>query len=439
MSREKEKLFVTWFKYVIVVFAIFYPPYISCSKTESFLHYINPSIVKQYPPTRPRHQIEYFKGEYIKGRESEIHKRFQGDKVFQIEPSDAIDVAKYSQPALSHQDNHSLTVKVPSMTVSTVKLPLPTQYSDIPNLPEQTVPSKIVPNNASKSIRDSRYIESSLDKNSNLPKSSLENDYKLQNEGMADIQSDMGFDEESSLKTSQSKNNFSDIDSHMLPVPSDAILSYQTPSVDIESDSISEIDALHETKEKVINISSQYSGKPILTFSNSVILNTDSPEYRTEQTNTYNNYHHVGVLNLTESIEDVLSTSTIPSMYDEGNFSSNVPFYKNESGKLSSGTVAGIVIAVLVCVTLLSSSVIYLLYKKYNGKCTSVVESKFNTDNCGYLDDSLRSSIYLNNHIELPKESSEEMSSLDNDSFLNSLETMTIQNYWADNSKNTKV
>lgn len=37
------------------------------------------------------------------------------------------------------------------------------------------------------------------------------------------------------------------------------------------------------------------------------------------------------------------------------------------------------------------------------------------------------------------QESSEEMTSLDNDSFLNSLETMTIQNYWADNSKNTKV
>lgn len=48
-------------------------------------------------------------------------------------------------------------------------------------------------------------------------------------------------------------------------------------------------------------------------------------------------------------------------------------------------------------------AVIYLLYRKFNGKCTSVVESKFNSDNCGYLDDSLRSSIYLNNHIELPK------------------------------------
>lgn len=31
------------------------------------------------------------------------------------------------------------------------------------------------------------------------------------------------------------------------------------------------------------------------------------------------------------------------------------------------------------------------------------------------------------------------MYSLDNDSFLNSLEAMTIQNYWTDNVKHTKL
>jgi len=37
------------------------------------------------------------------------------------------------------------------------------------------------------------------------------------------------------------------------------------------------------------------------------------------------------------------------------------------------------------------------------------------------------------------QENSEEMYSLDNDSFLNSLEAMTIQNYWTDNVKHTKL
>lgn len=37
------------------------------------------------------------------------------------------------------------------------------------------------------------------------------------------------------------------------------------------------------------------------------------------------------------------------------------------------------------------------------------------------------------------QDNSEEMYSLDNDSFLNSLEAMTIQNYWTDTVKHTKL
>lgn len=37
------------------------------------------------------------------------------------------------------------------------------------------------------------------------------------------------------------------------------------------------------------------------------------------------------------------------------------------------------------------------------------------------------------------QDNSEEMYSLDNDSFLNSLEAMTIQNYWTENVKHTKL
>ncbi|XP_066581298.1 uncharacterized protein [Prorops nasuta] len=50
-----------------------------------------------------------------------------------------------------------------------------------------------------------------------------------------------------------------------------------------------------------------------------------------------------------------------------------------------------------------------------------------NPDSSGYIDDSTI------------RDNSEEMYSLDNDSFLNSLEAMTIQNYWTDSVKHTKL
>lgn len=37
------------------------------------------------------------------------------------------------------------------------------------------------------------------------------------------------------------------------------------------------------------------------------------------------------------------------------------------------------------------------------------------------------------------QDNSDELYSLDNDSFLNSLEAMTIQNYWTDSVKHTKL
>lgn len=49
---------------------------------------------------------------------------------------------------------------------------------------------------------------------------------------------------------------------------------------------------------------------------------------------------------------------------------------------------------------------------------------------------------YVRNIIKILfvlQDNSEEMYSLDNDSFLNSLEAMTIQNYWTDSVKHTKL
>ncbi|XP_076340748.1 uncharacterized protein LOC143241094 [Tachypleus tridentatus] len=98
---------------------------------------------------------------------------------------------------------------------------------------------------------------------------------------------------------------------------------------------------------------------------------------------------------------------------------------------LSSGTVAGIIIGI-ISVAVLTGMTFLLLHHKDYCKAVNKMDSKYPPDN--YIDNSLATN-YMNNHIELPKESTEEMTSLDNDSFLNSLEAVTIQNYWADSSK----
>lgn len=104
---------------------------------------------------------------------------------------------------------------------------------------------------------------------------------------------------------------------------------------------------------------------------------------------------------------------------------------------LAGGAVAGIVIGSIASVALLAGLITYVVLRRPFLKLLHG-QDKSSTDNVAYIDDSVRSS-YMNTHIELPKENSEEMTSLDNDSFLNSLEAVTIQNYWADTSKNTNV
>ncbi|KAL8596999.1 hypothetical protein ACOMHN_050098 [Nucella lapillus] len=58
-------------------------------------------------------------------------------------------------------------------------------------------------------------------------------------------------------------------------------------------------------------------------------------------------------------------------------------------------------------------------------------------DLSSYWDDSVTLS-YINGHVDIPKDSADEMISLDNDSFLNSLDSMSFTNTWtSDTSKHT--
>lgn len=100
------------------------------------------------------------------------------------------------------------------------------------------------------------------------------------------------------------------------------------------------------------------------------------------------------------------------------------------SGTSAAG-IAAITGSCLATVALLSTmgSLGFIIYRrKYlNPPQTLNSDKCSNPDSSGYIDDSTI------------RDNSEEMYSLDNDSFLNSLEAMTIQNYWTDSVKHTKL
>ncbi|XP_015127475.1 uncharacterized protein LOC107048678 [Diachasma alloeum] len=102
-----------------------------------------------------------------------------------------------------------------------------------------------------------------------------------------------------------------------------------------------------------------------------------------------------------------------------------------ESATTSLVDIAAITGSCLAMIVLLSTmgSIGFVMYrKKYlNPPQTLNSDKCSNPDSSGYIDDSTI------------RDNSEEMYSLDNDSFLNSLEAMTIQNYWTDSVKHTKL
>ncbi|XP_037049331.1 uncharacterized protein LOC119083656 [Bradysia coprophila] len=90
---------------------------------------------------------------------------------------------------------------------------------------------------------------------------------------------------------------------------------------------------------------------------------------------------------------------------------------------LDAGAISGICLAVVGLSFIVSAMGVMLYRRRYVNKPQTLSEP----DSSGYIDDSTM------------RDNSDEMYSLDNDSFLNSLEAMTIQNYWTDNVKHTKL
>lgn len=130
--------------------------------------------------------------------------------------------------------------------------------------------------------------------------------------------------------------------------------------------------------------------------------------------------------------------SSVVLMYhnspDQDNFTSNYTvdeeefnIGENTDSVFNTGVIAGIS-ALVVVILLLLGIVGFMIYRHFSWNRPQTLSDKFSNDeSTGYIDDTAL------------RENSEEMYSLDNDSFLNSLEAMTIQNYWTDQVKHTKL
>ncbi|XP_017067410.1 mucin-4 isoform X2 [Drosophila eugracilis] len=107
---------------------------------------------------------------------------------------------------------------------------------------------------------------------------------------------------------------------------------------------------------------------------------------------------------------------------DEGNISSEALAIQR-TYFLDAGAISAICFTVFgICCTVGTIGIV-LYRRRYLNKPQALSEP----DSSVYIDDSTM------------RDNSDEMYSLDNDSFLNSLEAMTIQNYWTDTVKHTKL
>ncbi|XP_023166630.2 uncharacterized protein LOC111596585 isoform X2 [Drosophila hydei] len=144
-----------------------------------------------------------------------------------------------------------------------------------------------------------------------------------------------------------------------------------------------------------------------------------SAEYK--HVNRYINYSSDTKSLLTRSASAAPSISGYDAA-DEGNISSEALAIQR-TYFLDAGAISAICFTVFgICCTVGTIGIV-LYRRRYVNKPQALSEP----DSSVYIDDSTM------------RDNSDEMYSLDNDSFLNSLEAMTIQNYWTDTVKHTKL
>ncbi|KAH8411562.1 hypothetical protein KR215_006675 [Drosophila sulfurigaster] len=142
-------------------------------------------------------------------------------------------------------------------------------------------------------------------------------------------------------------------------------------------------------------------------------------------------YKHINrYINFSSDTKSLLtrSASSTPSINgynpDEGNISSEALAIQR-TYFLDAGAISAICFTVFgICCTVGTIGIV-LYRRRYLNKPQALSEPD--------------SSVYIDDSTMRVSDNSDEMYSLDNDSFLNSLEAMTIQNYWTDTVKHTKL
>ncbi|KAJ3622926.1 hypothetical protein MTP99_019195 [Tenebrio molitor] len=141
----------------------------------------------------------------------------------------------------------------------------------------------------------------------------------------------------------------------------------------------------------------------------------------------YNNPSNSSILNTSMTKYQKPSSKKLDFKYSNMTKQDTTKKDDEMSGNLTAAGITGITLGCVVIVGVICG-VSYFLYRNRGFNRPQVLNDRCsNPDSSGYIDDAS------------VRDNSEEMYSLDNDSFLNSLEAMTIQNYWTDTVKHTKL
>ncbi|XP_046374695.1 hyphally regulated cell wall protein 1-like isoform X1 [Haliotis rufescens] len=180
---------------------------------------------------------------------------------------------------------------------------------------------------------------------------------------------------------------------------------------------------------------------PSVVESTTVPGSSFSPEVggMNKSTTTVNSQRSTGLSNDTvtkttlDGIGGGTTTTTSPG-FGNGSCSGNntgCPEYNGRLNmELSTPAIIGIAVGAAVLVIVVACMLIFMCRRR---RTLSGSKADLST----YWDDNVTLS-YINGHLDYPKDLSDEMVSLDNDSFLNSLDSMSFSNMWAaENAKHT--
>lgn len=161
-----------------------------------------------------------------------------------------------------------------------------------------------------------------------------------------------------------------------------------------------------------------------------------------------------GLLGSSQEVNSIISRSAIEVTHlshsaptNDDRLSSEALFDTDEDNggiTMNAGIISIICVGIIGSLSAFSIMFVYVYRRRFLNKPQTLSEP----DSSGYIDESsirVRIEIDFNLLTLLMcdflffQDNSDELYSLDNDSFLNSLEAMTIQNYWTDSVKHTKL